>query len=414
MNDAKMKRTAPDCLCDSFYNATHSECEASSGFLCELLASDQTEPTFHFNGAAIDKTEAVQLVGRLLKEADYPLITGLENVGVESQKAAANVARVAGGVIDSGWNDSSFAWNATMARVGMVTATIGEATLRNDIVVVVDGDPWSTHPRLANQLAESAKTLIYLGTKSKLNASVPWARTIFLAGEGLESLLIKLRMSLTNELSNLHGLDSRNGELEAVLQTLGNGRHVTFLACDNEGVTSDSQYFCSTADSLVELAVRLNKTTRSVVLSLKNSRNSYGSENVLTWNFGFPRGIDLTQKSARNFGDEFSTRNVVNRCECDLLLAIGEVPIGLLNETSIDHLASNPIISFAWGDRTAWPPALLKPSTFVEVRNLGLLPDDFIRLDDATFELGKEHGSDVSKQLHLREFLESVVKNTIL
>lgn len=407
------KRSVPTCVCDSVYGHSHAECELSSGYLCEILKNAGEQSTFLSNGTVIDEAEAVSLVGRSLRDASYPLITGLENVGVESQKAAANVARAAKGVVDSSWTDSAFPWILSMARAGMVTSSIGEVALRSDVLVVIDGDPWQTHPRLASQFSGSEKTLVYLGTKGKMNASIPWTSTLFTDEEGLEPLLIQLEMSLTSRSANSKCFDNLNDEQNSLVRLFLDSRYVTFFAWDSLHGLAGPGNFHSAVDSLVSFAARLNQTTRSVVLKLQVGRNDHGAENVSTWNFGFPRAVDMTQGSARSFGDEYSTSNIVKRRECDLLLNFGEVPMDRLDQATVEHLRSIPIISFVWSGQNAWPPDHAKPETLIEIKNLALLPDDFIRFDDASIELDISSPT-LPSPPQLREFLDHVAKRATL
>ncbi len=378
----------PHCICDSIYDSPHDTCEPSTGYLCRYLASD-ADPSYESYGKSITKHEAIETARKILANAEYPLIAGIESLGVRAQQISVDLARQAGGVIDSGGKSSGL---FSLTREGMVSATIGEATAKSDLVLVIDCSPSDSHPRLLKKFGNTSKFLYY-GTKTNQDTAITWQSEFLtdfeLVEDTLVYLLLLLRGELPNSLKENLTEETRNA-LNSVAEKLQQASYVTVL-CANQ---IENREFDSTLDTVTAIAKCLNAKTKCSVIGLRNDQNAISAENVLAWSTGFPASVDFSLGFARGNYDEYSRQRIAKRADFDALVCFQEFQQGALDLGAQDFwesLGSNavrfPIIRFCWdqvSSGVAGPPL---DSCQLVIRNLSVVPDDFTRLDDVQFSV---------------------------
>ena len=112
----------------------------------------------------------------------------------------------------------------------------------------------------------------------------------------------------------------------------------------------------------------------------------------------FPGAVDLTKGVPENWGMESSSRNVIGRQETDLLVLFG-------NENAGTELAVENLIHFGWGATNELDIEVNRQK--LQIENLDLFPDDFVRFDDLTYSVSSPR-SVVSRQL--KEFLLGMIE----
>ena len=181
------------CICDLMFGIRHGCCESSTGYLCELTSNGQRSPTFQYGNQRCNLAEAVQFAREILTGSSYPLISGLDSLGIRSQQLVVQLAAAAGAVIDTTFSASRYGSAMSLAREGTVTATLGELIDRSDLLLIIDCDLEVTHPRIGRWIFErpSRTKVVVLGDPQSRTAQRA-DRTIAIAADQIEAALMLL------------------------------------------------------------------------------------------------------------------------------------------------------------------------------------------------------------------------------
>jgi formylmethanofuran dehydrogenase subunit B len=96
--------------------------------------------------------------------------------------------------------------------------------------------------------------------------------------------------------------------------------------------------------ALLALATDLNQYTRFVAKPVRGHGNVTGADNVLSWQTGFPFGVNLSRGFPRFNPGEFTTVDLLAREEADAALIIAADPAANFPRRAIERLAAIPTI----------------------------------------------------------------------
>lgn len=96
--------------------------------------------------------------------------------------------------------------------------------------------------------------------------------------------------------------------------------------------------------ALLALASDLNAYTHFVAKPVRGHGNVTGADNVVSWQTGFPFGVNLGRGYPRFNPGEFTTVDVLGRREADAAMVIAADPGANFPQAAIDHLRSIPVI----------------------------------------------------------------------
>lgn len=249
--------------------------------------------------------EAVDRTVRILSGARAPLVTGLRETSVEAVREAVALAEAIRGRVVIERSSAESGALAAFQRQGRVSATLGEIKNRADVVVFWNIDPAVSHPRHLERYSalpvgrfvpegRKGRTIIAVGStlgviKDEANLAIEIPEPDQLAALNALRLLIRedkgrYRTSIARSGLNLD-------QLVSIADLFKNAKYGALFF--RPGPTLDDP-----AGSAWEAATRLvrdlNDSTRFVMLGPGAAGNLSGAEAVLTWQGGYPQGLDYT------------------------------------------------------------------------------------------------------------------------
>jgi len=96
--------------------------------------------------------------------------------------------------------------------------------------------------------------------------------------------------------------------------------------------------------ALLALTTDLNEYTHFVAKPVRGHGNVTGADNVVSWQTGFPFGVNLSRGYPRFNPGEFTTVDLLGRREADAALIVAADPGANFPQAAIEHLRSIPVI----------------------------------------------------------------------
>ena len=163
------------CLCDDIEVEVQDNQISKVKRACligrnKILHAQSNAPTPSIAGREVSIDEAVDEAGRILAQAQFPLVYGLSSATTEAQKELVEIAEILEGSLD---NPSSYCHGpGVMARqqVGLATCTLGEVKNRADLVIFWGCNPMESHMRHLQPVLEPAERLVHPGRSQRSQA----------------------------------------------------------------------------------------------------------------------------------------------------------------------------------------------------------------------------------------------------
>ena len=97
--------------------------------------------------------------------------------------------------------------------------------------------------------------------------------------------------------------------------------------------------------AVLALTTDLNDYTHFVAKPVRGHGNVTGADNVVSWQTGFPFGVNFSRGFPRFNPGEFTTVDTLGRGEADAALIIASDPASNFPQRAIDHLKSIPVVA---------------------------------------------------------------------
>jgi formylmethanofuran dehydrogenase subunit B len=97
--------------------------------------------------------------------------------------------------------------------------------------------------------------------------------------------------------------------------------------------------------ALLALTTDLNQYTHFVAKPVRGHGNVTGADNVVSWQTGFPFGINFSMGYPRFNPGEFTTVDLLVRGEADAALIIASDPAANFPKSAIEHMKNIPVIA---------------------------------------------------------------------
>ena len=97
--------------------------------------------------------------------------------------------------------------------------------------------------------------------------------------------------------------------------------------------------------ALLSLAADLNEFTHFVAKPVRGHGNVTGADNVVSWQTGYPFGVNFSHGFPRFNPGEFTTVDVLSRGDADAAMIIASDPASNFPKAAIDHMHKIPVIS---------------------------------------------------------------------
>ena len=318
----------------------------------------EERPLALIGGRTATTEEAVEAAAQILAQARFPLIYGLSDTTCEAQRV------------------------------------VGEIKNRADLVVFWGGNPAEAHPRLFSRYAVTPKGMfIPNGRKDRTVVLVDVRRTpstpaadIFIQVKPRSDfeVLWALRALVKGRKVD-PSIERRTGVSLAVLEDLvarmKSCRFGVFLF--GMGLTMNrGRHFNSGA--LLALATDLNEFTHWVAKPVRGHGNVTGADNVVSWQTGFPFGVNFSRGYPRFNPGEFTSVDLLTRREADAALIIASDPADNFPKAAIEHLRRIPVITL---DPKATPTTQLAQVAFTTATYGINVSGTVYRMDDVPITL---------------------------
>ncbi len=306
--------------------------KAEQGFSAALYSADVRAKS---NGSPISLEEALELGGELLNSAQAPLFAGLAT-DVNGIRATLDLADRCGGFLDHLNGDALFRNTRVLQDSGWMACTLTEARNRADLILIVGIQCFERFPRLVERILLPQESLFSPSAERSLVLLGPWNPNVLPANlQACDPLIIDAPPSQWADVAGLlRGLVADRpvtarrlgtevgAQVEALARQLIEAKYsvVTWSAME-----LDFPHAELTLQRLVDLVRDLNRSTRSSVMPLAGSQGDITSNQVCTWQTGYPLRTSLQQGFPMHDSRLYRYQDLIERKEADLLVWISSL-----------------------------------------------------------------------------------------
>ncbi len=354
----------------------------------------EDRPFALIEGREATTEEAVEEAARILAGARFPVVYGLSDTTCEAQRVAVAIADMIGGTVDTTTSVCHGPSGIAFQGVGESTATLGEIKNRADLIVFWGGNPAEAHPRLFTRYAVTPKGMyvpngkkdrtvvlvdvrrtlstpvadIFIQVKPRSDFEVLWALRALVKGRPVDPSVEQrtgVKLEVLEDLAHRMKTCRFGALLFGMGLTMNRGRHF------NSG-------------ALLALATDLNQFTHFVAKPVRGHGNVTGADNVVSWQTGFPFGVNFSRGFPRFNPGEFTTVDLLVRGEADAALVIASDPASNFPKAAIEHLKRIPVITL---DPKATPTSSLARVAFTTATYGINVAGTVYRMDDVPITL---------------------------
>ncbi|MCI0399973.1 MAG: formylmethanofuran dehydrogenase subunit B [Gammaproteobacteria bacterium] len=314
----------------------------------------EERPYALIRGKEASTAEAVEEAAQILAKARFPVTYGLSDTTCEAQRQALAIADLIGSNLDTTTSVCHGPSGIAFEGIGESTMTLGEVKNRADLVIFWGGNPAASHPRLFTRYAVTPKGMyvpngkkdrtvvlvdvrrtpsvpvadIFIQVKPRSDFEVLWALRALVKGRRV-SPSIEQRTGVA--LATLEDLVNRMKSCQYGVLLFGMGLTMTRGRHFNSG-------------ALLALATDLNEYTHFVAKPVRGHGNVTGADNIVSWQTGFPFGVNFSRGYPRFNPGEFTTVDLLSRGEVDAALIIASDPASNFPRAAVEHLRKIPVI----------------------------------------------------------------------
>jgi len=313
-------------------------------------------PVARIDGQPAALEDAIEEAARTLANARFPIIYGLSDTTCEAQRVAVAIGDLMHGNIDTTTSVCHGPSGMAFQGIGESTATLGEIKNRADLVIYWGGNPAESHPRHFTRYAVTPKGMyIPNGRKDRTVVLVDVRKTPSSAAAdiairvkpGMDFEVLWALRALVRGHRVAADIEARTGVSLSTLEDL-----VARMKACNYGVLffgmgltmTRGRHFNSGA--LLALATDLNKFTHFVAKPVRGHGNVTGADNVVSWQTGYPFGVNFSRGFPRFNPGEFTTVDLLSRGDADAALFLATDPASNFPKRAIEHMHRIPVISF--------------------------------------------------------------------
>lgn len=318
-------------------------------------SAESDRPVALVDGKAAGLEEAVDAAARIMVRARYPLIYGLSSTYCEAQRQAVALADLLGANIDCCTSVCHGPTGMAVQGVGEPTCTLGEVKNRADLLIYWGSNPAESHPRHFARYALTPKGLFTpTGRKGRTVVMVdvrptPSTRAadIFLQirpGKDFECLwaLRALIRGIEPDEDAVADTGLTLAQLQDLAQRMKSCRFgVLFLG---QGLTQSRGKQMNTSAAFM-LVRDLYAHTKFAAIPMRGHGNVTGIDNVLSWQTGYPFGVNFSRGYPRFNPGEYTAVDLLARGEADAALIVASDPAANLPRVAADRLAQIPTIA---------------------------------------------------------------------
>jgi len=312
-------------------------------------------PVAMIDGKEVSKEEAIEETAQTLVKAKFPIIYGLSDTTCEAQRQAVAISDIIRGTIDTTTSVCHGPSGLAFQGVGESTMSLGEVKNRADLVIYWGGNPAASHPRHFTRYTVTPKGMfIPNGRKDRTvvlvdirkTPSAPVADLFIQVKPGKDFEVLWALRALVKGKNIDPSIEEETGvslaTLEDLVDKMKNCRYgVLFFGM---GLTmTRGRHFNSGA--IMALTTDLNEFTHFVTKPVRGHGNVTGADNVLSWQTGYPFGVNFNRGYPRFNPGEFTTVDTLSRGDADAAMFIASDPASNFPKVAIEHMKKIPVIS---------------------------------------------------------------------
>lgn len=374
-------------------------------------------------GCLIDGQEAtledgMQRAAEILYNARYPLVYGLSDTTVESQRVATGIADWIGGNLDTTTSVCHGPSGMAFQGVGEVTCSLGEVRNRADMVIFWGSNPAESHPRHFTKYSLMPKGMFVPNGRKDRTCVIVDVRKTKSAKAADIFVQIKPRKDF-EALWTLRAL-AKGLELDAdqVERETGVALSVWQDLCDRMKSAKFGVIFFgmgltmtrgkhANSEGILALTRDLNQYTRFVCKPNRGHGNVTGADNVVSWRTGYPFAVNLGRGYPRFNPGEYTASDVLARGEADAAMIIASDPMANFSQPAREHLKSIPYVAL---DPKETPTTRHAAVAFT-VATYGInVPGTVYRMDDVPIPLRPAFDSPFASDLTILQGIESRIQ----
>lgn len=314
----------------------------------------EERPFALIDGQEATTAEGIEAAAQILANARYPFVYGLSDTTCEAQREAVAIADMIGANLDTTTSVCHGPSGMAFQGVGESTATLGEIKNRADLVIYWGCNPAEAHPRHFARYAVTAKGMfVPNGKKDRTVVVVDVRRTsttpvgdIFIQVKPRSDfeLLWALR-ALVKGRKVSPDIEERTGvSLETLTDLVERMKSCRFgVLFFGMGLTMTRGRHYNTG-AILALATDLNDYTHFVAKPTRGHGNVTGADAVISWQTGFPFGINFSRGYPRFNPGEFTSVDLLVRGEADAALIVASDPAANFPQPAIDRLKEIPVV----------------------------------------------------------------------
>ncbi|MFQ5816280.1 MAG: formylmethanofuran dehydrogenase subunit B [Candidatus Hydrothermarchaeaceae archaeon] len=293
--------------------------------------------------------DAVEKVARMLVDAKKPLLYGWSTTECEAHSVGIELTEEVGGVIDSHSSVCHGPSVIAIQDVGYPSITLGEVKNRADLDIYWGSNPMHAHPRHMSRYStyprgyfrergELDRTVVVIDVRKTDTASI--ANKFLQVKPGGDYELVNAFRTVLNEgeiPDEVSGVSKKD-----ILETVELMKSAQFgVLFFGVGLTMSPGKHRN-IDNAISLVADLNRFTKFSIMAMRGHYNVTGFSEVLTWQSGFPFGVDYTRGYPRYNPGETTSIDLLVRGEADAALIIGADPAANFPKKAVEHLARIP------------------------------------------------------------------------
>ncbi|MEJ2592723.1 MAG: formylmethanofuran dehydrogenase subunit B [Candidatus Thiodiazotropha sp.] len=305
-------------------------CVLARAFFDDALGASNATPRLKGQQASLD--DALARSAELLENASAPLFTGLAT-DVNGMRATLALADRCGASLDHLNGDALFRNIRVVQDNGWFTTTLTEVRNRADLILLAGSQATERFPRLVERVLNPGETLFTAAGERRLVLLGPWDDDA-LPDEvaAMNPMVIPLDIEqVTDAVGLLRGLlagrpvepgsmgEDTGSRLTALAESLQAAKYSVIAWSAAE---FDYPHAELTIQGLADLAKDLNLATRCAALPLAGTLADITSNQVCTWQLGYPLRSRLTRGYPEHDPALNRWQDLLARGETDLLLWI--------------------------------------------------------------------------------------------
>jgi formylmethanofuran dehydrogenase subunit B len=302
--------------------------------------------------------------------------------------------------------------------VGEVTCSLGEIANRGDLIIFWGSNPAESHPRHFTKYSLMPKGMFLPNGRKDRTCILVDVRKTKSAKAADIFLQIKPRKDfealwVLRALAQGLELDPQEVELDTgVALSAWQDMMVRMKAAKfgvmlfGMGLTMTRGKHLNT-EALLALVRDMNAHTRFVAKPMRGHGNVTGADNVVSWQTGYPFGVNLSRGYPRFNPGEYTTADTLARGEADAAMIIASDPMSNFSQAARERLAAIPYIAF---DPKETPTTRAATVAFTTATYGINTPGTVYRMDDVPIPLRPAFDSPHPSDFEVLSKLERRVK----